>query len=84
MSQVIKFFLLLNIFCFRFDYEKFLSVIQDVKLGISERLRQWSEYEAQVYFSYSDLHLNFSVNKENNYFFVKVMKKFNGRDTVRK
>jgi hypothetical protein len=33
---------------FRFDFEKFSSVVQDVKLGISERLRQWSEYESQV------------------------------------
>lgn len=37
--------LLLNL-SFRFDFDKFISAIQDVKQGVNERLRQWAEYEA--------------------------------------
>ena len=32
----------------RFDFDKFISAIQDVKQGVNERLRQWAEYEAQL------------------------------------
>merc|ERR1712168_1522080 len=32
----------------KFDFQKFISTIQDVKQGVNERLRQWAEYEAQV------------------------------------
>ena len=32
----------------RFDFDKFISAIQDVKQGVMERLRQWAEYEAQL------------------------------------
>ena len=47
-NSVIQILKIKGFFYFRFDFDKFLSVIQDVKQGISERLRQWSEYEAQV------------------------------------
>ena len=32
----------------KFDSDKFISAIQDVKQGVNERLRQWSEYETQL------------------------------------
>ena len=31
----------------KFDFEKFSSSLEDVKQGINERLRQWTEYESQ-------------------------------------
>ena len=31
----------------KFDFEKFTSSLEDVKQGINDRLRQWSEYETQ-------------------------------------
>ena len=33
---------------FRLDFDKFTSAMEDVKQGITERLRQWAEYETQV------------------------------------
>ena len=39
---------IIHYFHFRFDFDKFISAIQDVKQGVNERLRQWSEYEAQL------------------------------------
>ena len=32
----------------KFDFEKFTSSLEDVKQGLNERLRQWSDYEAQL------------------------------------
>ena len=32
----------------KFDSDKFISAIQDIKQGVNERLRQWSEYETQL------------------------------------
>ena len=39
---------IINYFHFRFDFDKFISAIQDVKQGVNERLRQWPEYKAQL------------------------------------
>ena len=36
-----------KLYIFRFDFEKFMSSVQDVKHGLEERLRQWAEYESQ-------------------------------------
>ena len=32
----------------KFDFEKFTSSLEDVKQGLNERLRQWSDYETQL------------------------------------
>lgn len=32
----------------KFDFDKFISAIQDVKQGVNVRLRQWADYEAQL------------------------------------
>ena len=34
----------------RLDFDKFTNAVEDVKQGISERLRQWADYESQVLF----------------------------------
>jgi hypothetical protein len=35
----------LQLFIFRFEFDKFVTSLSDMKHGLEERIQQWSEYE---------------------------------------